>query len=211
MTDEDKWKEIYLILFPDDDLETIPSPYYGETTRGHDGSRYSPGHPEHFAAFARRELPRFVQRELGILFQEEFRDIGERDQPRIQDLVLRLQSRLIDLYEHSTRDVVGTSKESSAQCILSPAQVAAEQNATSRQTVELGASHFPQQTGYGVRCPSDHNTQSAFWDGISSTSSDAVILDFSFDWDAQLDGMFSTPVPIQPYAAQPQPCPGERV
>lgn len=26
MTDEDKWREIYMILFPDDDPETIPSP-----------------------------------------------------------------------------------------------------------------------------------------------------------------------------------------
>lgn len=26
MTDEDKWKEIYAILFPEDDLDTMPSP-----------------------------------------------------------------------------------------------------------------------------------------------------------------------------------------
>ncbi|RYP10669.1 hypothetical protein DL765_008029 [Monosporascus sp. GIB2] len=211
MTDEDKWREIYHILFPDDALETIPSPYYDEIARGHDGSRSSPGHPGHFAAFARRELPCFVRRELGILFQEEFRDIGEGDQSRIQDLVLRLLPRLIDLFEHSARDVVETSKESSAQCTLSPRQVAAERNATARQTVEFGPTHFPQQTDGGLRCPSDDNTQSASWPGIASASSDAVLLDVDFDWDAQLDGMFSTPIHMQPYAARPQPGPVEHI
>ncbi|RYP48632.1 hypothetical protein DL768_005523 [Monosporascus sp. mg162] len=212
MTDEDKWREIYHILFPDDDLETIPSPYYDEITRGDHGSTSSPGHPEHFAAFARRELPRFVRRELGILFQEEFRDIGARDQYRIQDLVLRLQPRLIDLYEHSTRDVAETGEESSAQCMLSDARLAAEQSAIPRQTVEFGPTYFPQQTDYGLRCPNDNNNaRSASWPGIFNTSSDAVLLDLNFDWNAQLDGMFSTPVPIQPYATQPQPGPVERI
>ncbi|RYO83041.1 hypothetical protein DL766_005740 [Monosporascus sp. MC13-8B] len=210
MTDEDKWREIYHILFPEDDLETIPSPYYDEIMCGYGGLRSSPVHPEHFAAFARRELPCFVRRELGILFQEDFRDIGKGDQPRIQDLVLRLLPRLIDLYEQSTRDVVETSKESSAQCTLSPRQVAAKQTATSRQTVEFGPTHFPQQTDDGLRCPSDDNTQSASWRGIASTTSDAVLLDIDFDWDAQLGGLFTTPAPIQAYAAQRQPGPVER-
>jgi hypothetical protein len=26
MTDEDKWREIYIVLFPDDDQSVIPSP-----------------------------------------------------------------------------------------------------------------------------------------------------------------------------------------
>ncbi len=26
MTDEDKWREIYMVLFPDDDQSLIPSP-----------------------------------------------------------------------------------------------------------------------------------------------------------------------------------------
>ncbi|RYP26774.1 hypothetical protein DL767_007906 [Monosporascus sp. MG133] len=212
MADEDKWREIYHILFPDDDSETIPSPYYDEITRDRAGSRSSPGHPEHFAAFARRELPRFVRRELGILFQEEFRDIGPRDQGRIQDLVLRLQTRLIDLYEHSTRGVAETGEESSAQCMLSVTRLATEQNAIPRQTVEFGPTYFPQQTDDGLRCPNDNNNaQSVSWPGIFNTSSDAVLPDFNFDWNAQLDGMFSTAVPIQPYATQPQPGPVERI
>ncbi|RYP56704.1 hypothetical protein DL771_011643 [Monosporascus sp. 5C6A] len=212
MTDEDKWREIYLILFPGEDLDTIPSPYYDEITRGHDGSRSSPGYPDHFAAFARRELPRFVQRELGILFQEEFRDIGAKDRLRIQDLVLRLQPRLIDLYEHSALDVAETGEESSAQCTLSSTRLAAEQNAIPRQTVDFGPSYSPQQTDSGLRCPNyNNNAQSVSWPGILNTSSDDVLLDFNFDWDAQLDGMFSTLVPIQPYATQPQPGPVARI
>ncbi|RYP10150.1 hypothetical protein DL764_000860 [Monosporascus ibericus] len=209
-TDEDKWREIYHILFPDDELETIPSPYYDEITRGHDGSSSSssPGHPGHFAAFARRELPRFVRRELGILFQEEFRDIGARDQRRIQDLVLRLQPRLIDLYEHSTRDVAETDEDSSAQCMLSATRLAAEQTAIPLQTVEFGPSYFPWQTDDGLRCPNgNNNAQTVSWPGISNTSSDAVLLDCNFGWNAEVDGMFSTSVQVQPYATQPQPGP----
>ncbi|RYP83759.1 hypothetical protein DL770_005337 [Monosporascus sp. CRB-9-2] len=212
VTDEDKWREIYHILFPDDDLETIPSPYYDEITHGHDGSRSSPGRPEHFAAFARRELPRFVRRELGILFRQEFRDIGTRDHPRIQDLVLRLQPRLIDLYEHSTRDVAETDDESGAQCMLPATRLAVGQDAIPRQTVDFGPTYFPRQTDDGLRCPNDNNNaQSVSWPGIFNTSSDAALPDFNFDWNTQLDGMFSTPVPIQPYATEPQPGPVERI
>jgi hypothetical protein len=55
--------------------------------------------PVAFATFARREFPRFVRRELEILFQSEFQDVEERIRPRVQDILPNLQPRLITLYE----------------------------------------------------------------------------------------------------------------
>ncbi|KAK7757625.1 hypothetical protein SLS62_000001 [Diatrype stigma] len=94
MTDEDKWREIYLILFPDDDVETIPSPYYGDILFDKGSLEAYRDSPESFIEFARREFPQFVRRELEVLFQTEFRDIGELIRPRIQEMMLMLQPRL---------------------------------------------------------------------------------------------------------------------
>jgi hypothetical protein len=45
-----------------------------------------------------------VRRELEILFESEFQDVEERVRPRVQDIVLNLQPRLIALYERSAGD-----------------------------------------------------------------------------------------------------------
>ncbi|KAL2158714.1 hypothetical protein VTH06DRAFT_4196 [Thermothelomyces fergusii] len=102
MTDEDKWREIYMILFPDDDPDTIPSPYYSEAEDGGDNhnSGFS-GELEDYATFIRREMPTLVRRELERLFQEEYPDIEERIRPRVADIVLSLQPRLLNLYRQS--------------------------------------------------------------------------------------------------------------
>lgn len=46
-------------------------------------------------------MPALVRRELETLFQEEFRDVEERIRPRIADIVLNLQPRLLGLYKQS--------------------------------------------------------------------------------------------------------------
>ncbi|KAL2148641.1 hypothetical protein VTH82DRAFT_2195 [Thermothelomyces myriococcoides] len=102
MTDEDKWREIYMILFPDDDPETIPSPYYSESEDGGDNHNSGlSGELEDYATFVRREMPTLVRRELERLFQEEYPDIEERIRPRVADIVLSLQPRLLSLYKQS--------------------------------------------------------------------------------------------------------------
>ncbi|KAL2266840.1 hypothetical protein VTJ83DRAFT_4117 [Remersonia thermophila] len=101
MNDEDKWREIYMILFPDDDHSIIPAPYYDDSdnseTPGFAGSEEF----EDYVTFVRREMPTLVRRELEVLFRDHFSDVEERLRPRIAQMVLELQPKLLDLYKQS--------------------------------------------------------------------------------------------------------------
>jgi hypothetical protein len=122
MTDEDKWREIYMILFPDDEKSAIPPPCktahpsmpsilrtmfvtkpsdYESENGGGNQDLGCPGELEDYATFIRREMPTLVRRELETLFREEFQDVEERVRPRIADIVLNLQPRLLGLYKQS--------------------------------------------------------------------------------------------------------------
>ncbi len=59
------------------------------------------GELEDYATFIRREMPTLVRRELETLFRDEFRDVEERVRPRIAEIVLNLQPRLLGLYKQS--------------------------------------------------------------------------------------------------------------
>ncbi|KAH6632854.1 hypothetical protein F5144DRAFT_488764 [Chaetomium tenue] len=101
MTDEDKWREIYMILFPDDEQSAIPSPYYESKGGDENQELGGSGELEDYATFIRREMPTLVRRELETLFREEFQDVEERVRPQIADIVLNLQPRLLGLYKQS--------------------------------------------------------------------------------------------------------------
>ncbi|SPO04555.1 uncharacterized protein DNG_07240 [Cephalotrichum gorgonifer] len=77
-TDEGKWREMYLILFPDDDPETIPSPYQPDADVIPDTAVSGSATPADFAVFARRELPHFVRSELETLLESDFPEMEER-------------------------------------------------------------------------------------------------------------------------------------
>ncbi|KAK3390701.1 hypothetical protein B0H63DRAFT_388880 [Podospora didyma] len=108
MTDEDKWREIYMILFPDDDKATIPSPYYDQTDYDLDESSSSgTGELEDYATFIRREMPTLVRRELESVFQDESQDVEERLRPRMAEILLNLQPKLLRLYKQSQSPLSG--------------------------------------------------------------------------------------------------------
>lgn len=46
-------------------------------------------------------MPTLVRRELETLFQDEFQDVEERVRPRVAEIVLNLQPRLLRLYKQS--------------------------------------------------------------------------------------------------------------
>jgi hypothetical protein len=104
MTDEDKWKEIYTILFPDDDHTMIPSAYFEEEkralTRSDSGGS---GDIEDFATFVRRDMPTFVRRELETLLSEQVTDFAEQQKmlPIVTNIINSFQPRLIQLYNKS--------------------------------------------------------------------------------------------------------------
>lgn len=116
-TDEDKWREIYMILFPDDDPASIPSPCKFQlifmrlrkpltfsdydAIEVEDGNSPRTGELEDYATFIKREMPTLVRRELENLLQDEFQDIAEHLRPQVANIVLKLQPRLLGLYKQS--------------------------------------------------------------------------------------------------------------
>lgn len=99
-----------MILFPDDNVDNIPSPCkhryllspcteylanlgvtdYEPTDNNGAGSGV-----EDCAVFLRREMPPAARRELDLMFQDELRDMEVALRPRIEQLMVNLQSRLL--------------------------------------------------------------------------------------------------------------------
>lgn len=111
------------------------------------------GELEDYATFIRREMPTLVRRELEALFRDEFRDVEQRVRPRVAEIVLNLQPRLVNLYKQSQIPLseygpqqpgdVGTASESTLTPLLS--QGAGSVTATSTNStpgVMLGAESF---------------------------------------------------------------------
>ena len=76
-----------------------------------DGSRDTAGGIGDYAIFLRREMPPLVRRELEHMFQTEFRDVEDRIRPRIEQMVLSLQARLLKLYQESATADQGVSEQ----------------------------------------------------------------------------------------------------
>ncbi|KAK0719110.1 hypothetical protein B0H67DRAFT_459235, partial [Lasiosphaeris hirsuta] len=91
----DKWKEVYTILFPDDDVDNLPSPYYetiDSDARGGIGD---------YSVFLRREMPALVRQELDLMFQDELQDMEVTLRPRIEQMMIELQPRLLRMFQES--------------------------------------------------------------------------------------------------------------
>jgi len=115
MTRVDKWNEIYHILFPDDDITNMPSPCKcipvsfnpGENRMADlwadydssDGDRMAV--IEDYAVFLRREMPAVVRRELDAVFQDEWRILEETLRPRIEQMIVDLQPRMLRMFQQS--------------------------------------------------------------------------------------------------------------
>ncbi|KAL2022647.1 hypothetical protein VTK56DRAFT_4991 [Thermocarpiscus australiensis] len=206
MTDQDKWREIYMILFPDDDQSSIPSPYYSESDElGKGGSLNSSGELEDYATFIRREMPTLVRRELETLFRDEFRDIEEKVRPRIAEIVLNLQPKLLSLYKQSQlplseygpqqHEAVGSSDESAL--VFSPTQGSASgaaSNADSMPTAEFGIDSF--FGGTEAQLDLCSNGKDVNWEAVyagaeeqvQATAPDAAYgLNWDFEFDKLLD------------------------
>lgn len=103
LSEEDKWKEMYRILFPDDDESSIPYPYLdcdwekiyqkGRVSGSNEVARYE--------QFLRRELPAAVRRELEVAAEAELTPMEERLKSRLIDIVRDVQLQLFQAYAHS--------------------------------------------------------------------------------------------------------------
>lgn len=99
-------------------------------------------------------MPTLVRRELESLFSDEFQDVDERVRPRVAEIVLKLQPRLLSLYKQSQMPLT---------------EYGPEQHVSIANTSELSPPGFPSQaTGSGASTGSDstpaaiYNTD-GFW------------------------------------------------
>ncbi|KAI9685725.1 MAG: hypothetical protein M1822_004285 [Bathelium mastoideum] len=79
-TEEDRWRHVYRILFPDDDEASIPSPYYILFTDSKQQKADTPNSDQQFEDFDRfykRELPRHLQTILARHLQSQPEPVKE--------------------------------------------------------------------------------------------------------------------------------------
>ncbi|KAK0733128.1 hypothetical protein B0T26DRAFT_669566 [Lasiosphaeria miniovina] len=96
-TEEDRWLEMYRILFPDEDGDLVPSPYYDDCGSGRDGERID--ELRQYERFQRRELLRIVRR---LLQQENVFDLEgpfeSQLRARFEKIVRQAQREVFSLY-----------------------------------------------------------------------------------------------------------------
>ncbi|KAF2828194.1 hypothetical protein CC86DRAFT_242906, partial [Ophiobolus disseminans] len=96
-TEEEKWKGVYRILFPDDGEADIPTPYieYQPCT----GQTGEPSNVVRFQEFSRLELPRLVRRTLEAVIEQEAQPLEDKMKERLVDIVKECQSQLLSMFQ----------------------------------------------------------------------------------------------------------------
>ncbi|EJT71581.1 hypothetical protein GGTG_10837 [Gaeumannomyces tritici R3-111a-1] len=91
LTEPQKWRQMYRILFPDVREEEIPSPYYEDND-------LNKGELEGFEDYLRRELPPLVRRQLEQEVERELNFVEEGLKRRVINMVQGLQLTLLQSY-----------------------------------------------------------------------------------------------------------------
>ncbi|KAH7389987.1 hypothetical protein BKA66DRAFT_460242 [Pyrenochaeta sp. MPI-SDFR-AT-0127] len=96
-SEEEKWKGVYKILFPDDEAEQMPSPYI--EYHPHTTDPNTPSSISTFQDFSRRELPRLVRRTLESVVEQEAQPLEDRLKERLVDIVRECQAQLVTMFD----------------------------------------------------------------------------------------------------------------
>ncbi|KAK0645386.1 hypothetical protein B0T16DRAFT_330535 [Cercophora newfieldiana] len=231
-TDDDKWREIYTILFPDDDEQSIPSPYYepADYDEPSPPRRTSGSGPssdlEDYTTFVKREMPTLVRREIEVMLQHDnFEDpqLEARFRSRIADVVLQLQPRLIDLYKQSQTPLSewgpasGTVNPGSDSSMFTPAlsqHTGTDAGSTpatvdgQQPSVPVASDGLGLYDGGGFTFDPNVGSGAGAWDG--QAGGDPVVDVSAFDWDEEFESMLNPslfmPQGLQyQYVPQPEP------
>lgn len=162
-------------------------------------------------------MPTLVRRELEALFHQEFQDVEERVRPRIAEIVLNLQPRLLGLYKQSQMPLsdygpqqhVGTSGSEPG---LTPAS----------HTTGSGRGTEPDSapsTAFGLDSLPGTDAQSGFyggtdWDtlcGENQPSAQAPgTSDLGLGWDMEFDKLLNPVLFMPPLGETQTTFPGQR-
>ncbi|KAK2730011.1 hypothetical protein CKAH01_09920 [Colletotrichum kahawae] len=102
MSEADKWRDVYLILFPNIGPEDIPSPYLdfgGNADAVEAESAFA-----RYERYLRRELPRKVRQELETRIEQALEPIKENLKSQIVDIVRDAQLSLFQSFVSSNPD-----------------------------------------------------------------------------------------------------------
>ncbi|KAF1952234.1 hypothetical protein CC80DRAFT_423089, partial [Byssothecium circinans] len=109
MSEEDKWKVVYRILFPDDNESDMPSPYI-EYHPCNNGQSREPTNVARFQEFSRLELPRLVRRTLEVAVEKEAQPLEDKLKERLVDIVRECQSQLVSMFQTTQPQTFDTSE-----------------------------------------------------------------------------------------------------
>ncbi|KAL1598784.1 hypothetical protein SLS60_007926 [Paraconiothyrium brasiliense] len=114
-SEEDKWKGVYRILFPDDNDVDMPSPYIEYQPCANGTPTGESPNIARFQEFSRLELPRLVRRTLEVTIEEEAQPLEERLKERLVDIVRDCQTQLITLFQSTMTRSANSSALSLSQ------------------------------------------------------------------------------------------------
>ncbi|KAK5658999.1 hypothetical protein OQA88_1085 [Cercophora sp. LCS_1] len=166
MSREDRWNDVYKILFPDDDVNKIPTPYYGVT----DTNQARAG-IENYAVYLRREMPGHARRELDIIFQDELQSLQDTLRPRIEQTMINLQLRLLRMFRDGEAPSPEPSPEPSPDILDEPGELSLQDSAS---TPHFAAINEPESTSFDYT----QSLQRILWDHDPMVSADSAVTPF---------------------------------
>lgn len=100
-TENEKWIEVYKILFPKDDHSKIPSPFYEYQLGIPPESLPSPTSDTiaRFEDLCQRELPGIMRSKLELIIDEELQRISERIKSRVPEIVRSSQEEFLQRFQ----------------------------------------------------------------------------------------------------------------
>jgi len=127
MTEEERWTEIYMILFPEDETGTLPSPckcshrhskpqpssfclvVYDTISQGAEAGAPGIGLKD-YSAFLDQEMPLVVHQELETAFQNDLCGVEESHRPQIERFIVEQQRRLFNRFEDLSAKTEGETQ-----------------------------------------------------------------------------------------------------
>ncbi|KAK3381147.1 hypothetical protein B0H63DRAFT_197093 [Podospora didyma] len=106
-TEEEKWLEMYRVLFPDEEGDLIPSPYYDEKAQDDETERMNELH--RYERFQRRELLRAVRRRLQDAVSDMAGPLEKQLRGKLIEIVRQAQYEVFRSYQANNNASVRSS------------------------------------------------------------------------------------------------------
>ncbi|KAK6074609.1 apses transcription factor [Seiridium cupressi] len=192
MSEPQKWRHIYMILFPETKDTEIPSPYYEFK------SLRDPGHPidpmVEYEGFLRREMPDRVRHRLELRIEDVLNPVEETLRGQIVEIVRDVQLELFQSFRSSLGQVPRHSeRDEEAVAMDMDSHTERFQHTENEDFYTLEPMHRPNgEAGSDQVYPREHN-----WEEQIQAYRPETVLDTSFmGFDGELFDFGSLNVPV---------------